>query len=152
MAKTSVATSLSSKKMSKEERLEREQNEEVLKGGTEKLIPDNLYSDREKKYFEAIKDFLDEIGILGNSSLHTIENISMLLNMRDETREYIETIVDREDKIKNNKELRDTINAIERTLNSLGLTVEAKVKLSKLQFEKDKEKEDPLLKLLAMRD
>lgn len=144
---------LMTKKMSKEERAKREQAENELKGNSDKLmkIPDWLTKEGRKNYRGIVAE-LEVTGVLCNLDINALARYSQAIADYRKYDLMKQTVSDVEDLIKIELLQAKAEAKIHKGDISFGLNPSARAKIAQMNQQQKEEKEDPLLKLLAMRE
>lgn len=79
MARPAKAMAVSTQKISKEERENREETEKKIKGKSNKLKPPKYLNDRQKKVFKFILNELKESDILGNLDVFVLSQTAIAI-------------------------------------------------------------------------
>ena len=149
MARPSKSVKTTSKNLTKEEKEKRQETEEILKGGADKITPPKHLNARQKKIFNNIVDELKSSGILGNLDVYILATCSIALDRIQE----IEKMINKDSTLIRDKDLRlskDTYTKdFFRCCNELSLSPQSRAKIGNINMQKEKEKQDPLLKLLG---
>lgn len=153
MAKATKPVALMTKKISKEERERRQRAEDELKGKDDKISkpPTWLTKGAKKIYRDLVKE-LEYSKVLCNLDIYTL---AIYCASIDDYRRYEimkQTITDLDDLEKIERLLSKAEARIKTRERSLGLDPSARAKIAQMNIQQKEEKEDPLLKLLAMRE
>lgn len=148
MARPSKSMASSTGKISKEEKKIRLENENKLKGASDKIIPPKHMNKRQKEIFNYIVENLENAQILGNLDIYILNLTAIAI----ERLEYLETKSKKDDefiftsKYKNAHDMytKDFF----RGCNELCLSPQARAKLSITQIPK-KEDKTKLLNMLG---
>lgn len=136
----------------KEEIETRIDQEEILRGGTDKLEPLDHLNDNQKEIFNYIKSELEESGLLGNLDVWIVSKCSIAIDRLNE----IERKINEKPKLLFRKEILSSKDKYDkdfyRCCNELSLSPQSRAKLSNLNLQAKNEREDPLLKILAGED
>lgn len=152
VARPCKAVSTSSRKIGKDEREFRTENENKLRGNNDKIKASSYLSRSQKKIFKYIVTELEESGILGNLDVFILDKCAIAI---DRLREIEKTINQEPERIIDT-DLRKTKEAYDkdffRCCNELSLSPQSRAKLTNLNFQMQQQQEDPLLKALAEAD
>lgn len=147
MARPTKSVDVMSKHLTKEEIETRKQNEEKLKGDTDKIKAPIWLNKNQKKIFKFILEELKVTGILSNKDLYILTQGAVIIDRLEELEKKInaefENVYDKRLMVARNSYMRDFF----RYCNELCLSPQSRAKISNMI--KDSEKEDPLLKLLS---
>ncbi len=149
MARPSKSVKVMSKNLTKEERESRLKTEEKLKGGSDNISPPTYLNIRQKKIFNYIIEQLKESGILGNLDIYILSQASIAIDRLQQ----IEKIINKDMNKIYDKELMkakaEYTKDFFRCCNELSLSPQSRAKLGNINLQAEKEKEDPLLQILA---
>ena len=145
---TKAVKTLKNRSVNKDEALKRMENEEKLKGKSDQIIPPDYLSKKQVIIFNYIVGELRSSGILGNLDIFILTTCSIAI----ERLQYIEAKINKKLAEMQNKELMAAKEKYTkdffRAINELSLSPQARAKLSNINLNTEKEKEDPLLKVL----
>lgn len=145
---TKAARVLSECSQTKDEIRERIENEEALKGNSDKLIVPKELTENQKKIFNFILEELEESKLLGNLDLFilitTCIAIDRLISIEYAINKNPSLQFSRE--IMNNKKIYSS--DFYRGCNELSLSPQSRAKLANINMNANSKKEDPLIKAL----
>ncbi len=145
---TKAARVLSECSQTKDEIRERIENEEALKGNSDKLIAPKELTENQKKIFNFILEELEESKLLGNLDLFILINTCIatdrLLSIEYAINKNPSLQFSRE--IMNNKKIYSS--EFYRGCNELSLSPQSRAKLANINMSANKKKDDPLIKAL----
>jgi P27 family predicted phage terminase small subunit len=131
-----------------EEKLARQEQEELLKGSSDKIKPSSYLSKEQKKLFKTIVKELEASGILGNLDIYVLETtviaIDRLKAIEKAINEDIEKLYDKNLMATKDKYTKD----LWRGCNELSLSPQSRAKLGNLNVQTQNIKDDELLKVL----
>lgn len=149
MARPSKSVKVMSKNLTKEEREIRLKTEEKLKGGVDNISPPTYLNVRQKKIFSYIIEQLRESGILGNLDIYILSQVSIAIDRLQQ----IEKLINKDMNKLYDKELMkakaEYTKDFFRCCNELSLSPQSRAKLGNINLQAEREKEDPLLQILA---
>lgn len=144
----SMSASVSSQKMSKEERNARIEQEQKLKGGTDKIIPGHYLNKRQRKIFNFIVDEMKASNILGNLDIYILSTCAIALD-RIQT---IEEMINKDITLLQDKTLLSTKDKYTKDFfkccTELSLSPSSRAKLGNINAKAQEEAADPLLSIL----
>lgn len=145
---TKAARVLSESSQTKDEIRERIENEEVLKGNSDKLIAPEELTENQKNIFYFILNELEESKLLGNLDLFILINTCIATD-RLLTIEYA---INKNPSLQFRKELMNNKKIYSsdfyRGCNELSLSPQSRAKLANINMNANKKKDDPLIKAL----
>lgn len=148
MARPCKSVNAMSKKLTKEEKEVRKETENKLKGEADKISPPKYLNKNQKKIFRNIVKELKESGILGNLDIYILSTCAISLDrmqtIEGKINEKPDLIYSKDLRLANDKYTKDFF----RCCNELSLSPQARAKFANINLEAEKEKEDPLLKVL----
>lgn len=149
MARPSKSVKTMSKNLSKEELKARLETEESLRGEANKVVPPSYLSNTQALIFENIVSELRESGILGNLDIYILATCSIAIDrmqsIESQINNDIDLLRDTDLRLANDKYTKDFF----RTCNELSLSPQSRAKLGNINIQAEKEKQDPLLKVLS---
>lgn len=89
MGRTAKSVGVTSKHLTKDEKENRERNEELLKGSSDKLIAPNYLTDEQADLFYFIIDELKESNILGNLDVFVLSQAAISIDRLNKLEELI---------------------------------------------------------------
>lgn len=132
----------------KEQVRQRQENEALLKGDSDNIVPSEYLNEQEKKYFMEVVNHYEASGILSNMDVAVIEQYAVSRHAMD----YINEKMRDNPAYKLDKNLmiqrEKWEKSLNRSANELGLSPQSRAKLGNLNTEKIKKDQDPLLKAL----
>lgn len=148
MARPSKSTKISSKNMTKEEMRIKGDTEDLLKGGTDKIVPPKHLTTDQKKVFDTIVGELEASGILGNLDVWILETAAIAIDRLQE----IEIMINNDIDNLINKSLMSAKDKYTkdffRCCNELCLSPQSRAKLGNLNLKQQEDEADPLLQIL----
>ena len=148
MARPTMSVLTMSKHLTKEEKENRIENEEKLKGNSDNISPPDYLNVKQKKIFNYIVDELATTGILGNLDIYILSTCCIAIDRL----EVIEGMVNDKFSMIMNKDLmaaKDKYSKdLFKTVTELSLSPQARAKIGSINFEDEKNKADPLLNAL----
>lgn len=148
MARPAKSVKVMSKNLTKEERESRLKTEKKLKGKANKIIPPSYLTENQKEIFSNIVYELEESGVLGNLDIYILSTCAISLDRIQTIEKMInedpELMTDRDLRLANDKYTKDFF----RCCNELSLSPQSRAKFANINLEAEKEKGDPLLKVL----
>lgn len=149
MARPAKSVNTMSKNLTKEEIQKRLETEEKLKGASDKITPPAHLSLSQRKIFKYIVDELEASGILGNLDIYILATCSIAIDrlqaIEQAINEDFNMIFDKTLLSAKDKYTKDLF----RCTNELSLSPQSRAKIGNINFEKQKDDGDPLLKLLG---
>ena len=152
MARPCISASLSSQKMSNEERENRIEQEKKLKGNNDKLKPPSYMTKEAKKVFKWLVKETKEADTFGNVDRFILEQFSNTYATYKELEIMFHKEQDFTTKEKIDRMKKRYTDQLPRLYNELGLTPSTRAKLGALNLHKEQEEQDPLLKILKERE
>lgn len=147
---TKSAKVLSECSQTKDEIRERIENEETLKGNSDRLIAPEELTENQKKIFNFILEELEESKLLGNLDLFILTNTCIAIDRLIS----IEYAINKNPSLQFRKEIMNNKKIYSsdfyRGCNELSLSPQSRAKLANINMNANNKKEDPLLK--ALRD
>lgn len=156
MALASKPVDLQTKHLTKQELSERKEQEQKLKGNDSLvyIIPTNL-SAKEKKVYKFLIDELKASEILNNLDINILVTTANAIVMMEDCKKLIKahglvTVKEDGSLIRNPASViyKDYIAIFNKGMQELGMSPSSRARLSILSINKQKEKEDPLLKVI----
>jgi len=148
MARPSKSVNTMSKNLTKEEIQKRKETEDKLKGASDNISPPAHLSLSQRKIFKYIVGELEASGILGNLDIYILATCSIAIDrlqaIEKTINEDFNMIFDKTLLSAKDKYTKDLF----RCTNELSLSPQARAKIGNINFEKQKEQGDPLLKVL----
>ena len=148
MGRPAKAVNTMSKHLSKAEMEERKENENYLKGKSDKIRPPTYLSASQKKIFRYIVKELEASEILGNLDIYILSTCSIAIDRLKE----IETMINGDSKLLLSKELMSAKDKytkdLDRCCSELSLSPQSRAKLANINVTAQKDKADPLLEAL----
>lgn len=148
MARPAKSVNTMSKNLTKEEIQKRLETEEKLKGASDNIVPPAHLSLSQRKIFKYIVGELEASGILGNLDIYILATCSIAIDrlqaIEQAINEDFNMIFDKTLLSAKDKYTKDLF----RCTNELSLSPQARAKIGNINFEKQKEESDPLLKVL----
>lgn len=145
MARPSKSVETMSKNLTKEEIQKRRETEQKLKGASDKISPPDHLSLSQRKIFNYIVGELEASGILGNLDIYILATCSIAIDrlqaIEKAINEDFNMIFDKTLLSAKDKYTKDLF----RCTNELSLSPQARAKIGNINFEKEKQKTDPLL-------
>lgn len=145
---TKSAKVLSECSQTKDEIRERIENEETLKGNSDKLIAPNELTENQKKIFNFILEELEESKLLGNLDLFILANTCIAIDRLIS----IEYAINKNPSLQFRKEVMNNKKIYSsdfyRGCNELSLSPQSRAKLANINMSANNKKEDPLIKAL----
>lgn len=149
MARPCKSVLTMSKNLTNEEKNNRIESEEKLKGKSNNISPPDYLSSKQKEIFEYIVTELTTSGILGNLDVYILSTCAIAIDRL----EVIEGMINEKFSRVMNKDLmaaKDKYNKdLFRTVNELSLSPQSRAKLGNINLKAEQDKEDPLLMLLG---
>lgn len=134
--------------MTKEEKRERQQQESLLKGNSDHVVPSEYLNEEQKAYFNEVVEHYEASGILSNLDVAIIEQYAKARHAIDyidqKMVEYPSMMLDKNLMIQREKWEK----SFNRASNELGLSPQSRAKLGNINLNKKKEESDPLLKAI----
>lgn len=148
MGRPAKAVNTMSKHLSKAEMEERKENENYLKGKSDKIRPPTYLSASQKKIFRYIVKELEASEILGNLDIYILSTCSIAIDRLKE----IETMINGDSELLLSKELMSAKDKYTKDLyrccSELSLSPQSRAKLANINVTTQKDKADPLLEAL----
>jgi len=147
VARPTKSVNLIKKNLTKEQREQRTEGEENLRGSKDKLKPPTYLNLKQKKIFKFIVSQLEKSGILGNLDIYILTTCSIAIDRLQVIEEMINgdinKITDKQLLSAKDKYTKD----LYRCCNELSLSPQSRAKLANINVQK--QEEDPLLKVLG---
>ena len=137
--------------MSKNEIDARLEYEAKLRGESDNIRPPSFLSQNQKERFEAIVNYLKPSGILGNIDVYILAQTAISIDRIQECERHINEfgVVNEEGKPSAYLKVKDSyMKEFFRLCNELSLSPQARAKLANINAGVEKEKQDPLLKII----
>ena len=148
MGRPAKPAAVSSGKIGKEKRSARKKTEDELRGKSDKLSPPEWLNDRQKEVFAYIEKELAGGKIVGNVDAFVLTSFSIAVDRLEGIEKYINAnsnaMFEREVLQAKAKYTADFNTGIK----ELSLSPQARAKLGGINIVAEKEKEDPVVKLL----
>lgn len=149
LARPTKSVNVISKHLTAEELETRKATEQRLKGSADKIKPPKYLSSNQKKIFKYIVAELKESDILSNLDVPILVTCSRAIDRLN----YIEEMIDNDPELLLDSSLMSSKDKYTKDLyrccNELCLSPQARAKMGSINLNNAKEKEDPLLKVLA---
>ena len=149
MARPSKSVKTISKNLTIEEKTERLETEEKLKGGVDKISPPSYLNEKQKQIFSYIVAELEVSGILGNLDIYILSTCSVAIDRL----QNIESMINQDSGMMLNKDLMSAKDKytkdLFRTTNELSLSPQSRAKMGNINLRAKENKEDAVLKILA---
>jgi P27 family predicted phage terminase small subunit len=149
MARPTKSVDTMSKHLTNEEKQARKEQEEKLKGNSNKVKPPSYLSEQQKKIFRTIVNELKASGILCNLDVYVLTTTSFAIDRL----QSIETLINENINNIYNKDLMASKDKYTKDLwrgcNELSLSPQSRSKLGNLNILAKEKAEDPLLKVLS---
>jgi len=137
--------------MSKNEIDARIEYEAKLRGESDKIRPPSFLSKEQKKLFKGIVDYLMPSGILGNIDVHVVTHAALTIDRINECERQLNEngLLDEEGKPSAYLKMKSNyMKEFFRLCNELSLSPQSRAKLANINVGVEKEKQDPLLKII----
>jgi P27 family predicted phage terminase small subunit len=152
LARPSKNVNLLSKHLTKEEKQNRQEQEDKLKGRADNIVPAQELNDNQIYLFNYIKSELSESGLLTNLDIFILTNCAIAIDRL----QWIEDQINKKPALLLNDNLmrrkKDYGSDFYRCCNELSLSPQSRAKIANINIAAKKEKEDPLLKALREDD
>ncbi|NFO70769.1 P27 family phage terminase small subunit [Clostridium botulinum] len=152
MARPCKSVNLMSKHLTKEEKENRHEHEEQLKGKADNIVPAQKLNDNQLYLFNYIKSELSESGLLSNLDIFILTKCAIAIDRL----QNIERKINSNPGLMFNKDVKSTKETYDkdfyRCCNELSLSPQSRAKLANINLNAKNEKEDPLLKALREDD
>lgn len=149
---TKSAKVLTECSQTKDEIEARVEQEEILKGKTDKIKPHPKLTPNQKKIFKYITSELEESKLLGNLDIYLLNQTSIAIDRLQE----IEFIINEKPKAMFSKVILAAKEKYSkdfyRGMNELCLSPQSRAKLANITMQGQKDKKDPLLQVLDGED
>lgn len=149
MARPCKSINVTNKHFTKEELQARREQEEKLKGGTDKIKPPGYLNKQQKKLFKHIVKELHNANVLTNLDVYILSTCVIAINRLQEIEkminENVELLQDKTLLSVKDKYTKDLF----RCCSELSLSPQSRAKLGNLNVQAKKDFEDPVLKALA---
>ena len=149
MGRPRKAVNTMSKNLTKQEKLERTEAEESLKGNRDKIIAPEFLTEEQKIIFNYIKDELEESKLLTNLDIYVLSTCSIAI----ERLQFIESKINKQPALLFKKELMSAKDKyskdLYRCMNELSLSPQSRAKIAGININANAKKEDPVLKALG---
>ena len=122
-----------------------------LKGESDKIRPPSFLSKEQKKLFKGIVDYLMPSGILGNIDVHVLTHTAITIDRINECEWQLNEngLLDKEGKPSAYVKMKSNyMKEFFRLCNELSLSPQSRAKLANINVGVEKEKQDPLLKII----
>ncbi|EES50020.1 phage terminase small subunit P27 family [Clostridium botulinum] len=146
MARPSMSASVTSKHLTEEERKNKVETEQKLKGNGEKIKPPKHLSKEQKKIFKYIVNELVNSEILGNLDIYVLSTCSICIDRLQEIEKLINEDIEKLNDRKLMGSRKDYQSDLFRCMSELSMTPASRAKLGNLNLQAQQNKEDPVLK------
>ncbi|HBE9438114.1 P27 family phage terminase, small subunit [Clostridioides difficile] len=148
MARPTKPTETCIRARTEEEIQARKEQEEKLKGSSDKIKPPTYLSKNANKIFKGVVKELEVPNILGNVDIYLLEQFSnTYVNYRNAQVDYDKEI-DFDRKRKLEKSIKTFSDPLPRLYNELGLSPSSRVKLGTMNIKKDEDEKDIVLQYM----
>lgn len=148
MARPCKSANVISKNLTKAEMNIRSENEKKLKGNSDRIVPPDYLNDNQEKLFYYIKSELEASEILGNLDVYILTKCVIAIDRL----QYIEKIINKSPNAVLNSQLMSSKDKYDkdfyRCCSELSLSPQARAKISNINKDMQKKKEDPVIKAL----
>ena len=148
MARPCKSANVISKNLTKAEMNIRSENEKKLKGNSDRIVPPDYLNDNQVELFYYIKSELEASEILGNLDVYILTKCVIAIDRL----QYIEKIINKSPNAVLNSQLMSSKDKYDkdfyRCCSELSLSPQARAKISNINKDMQKKKEDPVIKAL----
>ena len=137
--------------MSKNEIDARLEYEAKLRGESDRIRPPSFLSKEQKRLFKGIVDYLMPSGILGNIDVHVLTHTAITIDRINECERQLNEngLLDEEGKPSAYLKMKSNyMKEFFRLCNELSLSPQSRAKLANINVGVEKEKQDPLLRII----
>ena len=148
MARPCKNVNLISKHLTKEEKEKRQENEELLRGKADNIIPPDYLTKNQVQLFNYIKNELEESKLLNNLDTYILTTCVIAIDRL----QFIESRINSKPGLIMQKQIMSAkekyTKDLYRCCNELSLSPQSRAKLANINLQAKQEQEDPLLKIL----
>ncbi|UZP04869.1 phage terminase small subunit P27 family [Clostridium botulinum] len=149
MARPSMSASVTSKHLTEEERKNKVETEQKLKGNGEKIKPPKHLSKEQKKIFKYITNELVNSEILGNLDIYVLSTTAICVDRLQEIEKLINEDIEKLNDRKLMGSRKDYQSDLFRCMSELSMTPASRAKLGNLNLQAQQNKDDPVLLALG---
>ncbi|MCS6103583.1 phage terminase small subunit P27 family [Clostridium botulinum] len=149
MARPSMSASVTSKHLTEEERKNKVETEQKLKGNGEKIKPPKHLSKEQKKIFKYIVNELVNSEILGNLDIYVLSTTAICVDRLQEIEKLINEDIEKLNDRKLMGSRKDYQSDLFRCMSELSMTPASRAKLGNLNLQAQQNKDDPVLLALG---
>ena len=148
LARPCKNVNLISKHLTKEEKEKRQENEELLRGKADNIIPPDYLTKNQVQLFNYIKNELEESKLLNNLDTYILTTCVIAIDRL----QFIESRINSKPGLIMQKQIMSAkekyTKDLYRCCNELSLSPQSRAKLANINLQAKQEQEDPLLKIL----
>ena len=149
MARPAMSASVTSKHLTEEERKNKIETEQKLKGNGDNIKPPKHLSTKQKKIFKYIVDELVNSEILGNLDIYVLSTTAICIDRLQEIEKLINEDIEKLNDRKLMGSRKDYQSDLFRCMSELSMTPASRAKLGNINIRAQQNKEDQLLKILG---
>lgn len=149
MARPAMSASVTSKHLTEEERKNKIETEQKLKGNGDNIKPPKHLSTKQKKIFKYIVDELVNSEILGNLDIYVLSTTAICIDRLQEIEKLINEDIEKLNDRKLMGSRKDYQSDLFRCMSELSMTPASRAKLGNINIQAQQNKEDQLLKILG---
>ena len=149
MARPSMSATVTSKHLTEEDRKNKIETDQKLKGSSDNIKPPKHLSIKQKKIFKYIVDELVNSDILGNLDIYVLSTTAICIDRLQEIEKLINEDIEKLNDRKLMGSRKDYQSDLFRCMSELSMTPASRAKLGNINLQSQQNKEDPLLNILG---
>ncbi|SFC14833.1 phage terminase small subunit P27 family [Clostridium uliginosum] len=149
MARPAMSASVTSKHLTEEERKNKIETEQKLKGNSNNIKPPKYLSKEQKKIFKYIVNELVNSELLGNLDIYVLSTTAICIDRLQEIEKLINEDIEKLNDRKLMGSRKDYQSDLFRCMSELSMTPASRAKLGNLNLQAHQNKEDPVLLALG---
>ncbi|NRT34130.1 P27 family predicted phage terminase small subunit [Clostridium beijerinckii] len=149
MARPSMSATVTSKHLTEEERKNKIETEQKLKGSSDNIKPPKHLSAKQKKIFKYIVDELVNSDILGNLDIYVLSTTAICIDRLQEIEKLINEDIEKLNDRKLMGSRKDYQSDLFRCMSELSMTPASRAKLGNINLQTQQNQNDPLLNILG---
>lgn len=149
MARPSMSATVTSKHLTEEERKNKIETEQKLKGSSDNIKPPKHLSIKQKRIFKYIVDELVNSDILGNLDIYVLSTTAICIDRLQEIEKLINEDIEKLNDRKLMGSRKDYQSDLFRCMSELSMTPASRAKLGNINLQTQQNQNDPLLNILG---
>lgn len=149
MARPSMSATVTSKHLTEEERKNKIETEQKLKGSSDNIKPPKHLSVKQRKIFKYIVDELVNSDILGNLDIYVLSTTAICIDRLQEIEKLINEDIEKLNDRKLMGSRKDYQSDLFRCMSELSMTPASRAKLGNINLQAQQNQEDPVLNILG---